>query len=93
MLINNLKYPQLARENGIEGSAIVSFVINKDGSLSDVQLVKDPGGGCGAEAVRVVSLMGNWNPGLQDDAPVKVKFHLPVRFKLEGRSPRKKNKN
>lgn len=92
MVVDNVKYPALARENGIEGIAIVSFVVNTDGSLSDIQIVRDPGGGCGMEAVRVVSKMAKWTPGQLDDQPVKVKFHLPVRFKLEGRSPRKKNK-
>jgi protein TonB len=58
-------------------------VVGKDGSISDVKILKDPGGGCGKEAVRVVGLMPKWTPGEANGNPVKVKFTLPVRFRLE----------
>ncbi len=82
-LVDEVKYPKLAIENGINGAAIVSFVVNKEGAIQDVQLLKDPGGGCGREAVRVVQSMPAWVPGYHDDQPIKVRYTLPVKFKLE----------
>ena len=82
-LAENIKYPPLARENNIQGSVALSFVIQKDGSVSDVSVLKDIGGGCGKEAVRVVNGMPKWSPGEANGHPVKVRYTLPVRFKLE----------
>jgi periplasmic protein TonB len=82
-LRDNIKYPALARENNIQGTAALSFVVNKDGSISDVVILKDPGGGCGKEAVRVVQSMPRWSPGEANGNAVKVKFTLPVKFRLE----------
>lgn len=82
-LAENIKYPPLARENNIQGTAAITFVVNKDGSISDVNLVKDPGGGTGKEAIRVVKSMPRWSPGEANGHPVKVRFTLPVRFRLE----------
>jgi len=79
----NIKYPALARESSIQGRAIVSFVVNKRGEIDDVKLVRDIGGGCGKEAVRVVSSMPKWIPGEQNGHAVKVRYTLPVMFKLE----------
>lgn len=79
----NIKYPPLARENNIQGTVALTFVVTKDGSVRDVQIVKDIGGGCGKEAVRVVESMPKWNPGEANGHPVKVRFTLPVRFRLE----------
>ncbi len=82
-LPQNIKYPPLARENNIQGVVALTFVISKDGSVRDVNIVKDIGGGCGKEAVRVVQTMPKWVPGEANGNPVKVRFTLPVRFKLE----------
>ena len=82
-LAENIKYPALARENGIQGTVALSFVINKDGSVSDVGLLKDIGGGCGKEAIRVVQTMPRWSPGEANGHAVKVRFTLPVKFRLQ----------
>ena len=82
-LSQNIKYPALARENGIEGVVVVRFVVEKDGSISGLELVRDIGGGCGKEALRVVKAMPAWTPGLQRGRPVRVQFNLPVVFRLQ----------
>ena len=82
-LRDNINYPAIARENNIQGTAALSFVVGKDGSISNVTILKDPGGGCGKEAVRVVNSMPKWTPGEANGNAVKVKFTLPVRFRLE----------
>ncbi|MEM7102468.1 MAG: energy transducer TonB [Bacteroidota bacterium] len=82
-IYKNIKYPSIARENGIEGMAVVSFVVDKKGKITDPKVVRDPGGGCGKEALRIVQSMPTWTPGKQRNRPVKVQFNLPVRFKLE----------
>lgn len=83
----HVRYPALARENGVHGMAVIRFVVEKDGSLTGIELVRDPGAGLGAEAERVVQLMANtgpkWAPGRQTGRAVRVQFNLPVRFKLE----------
>lgn len=81
-LQKNLRYPDAARENGIDGRVVVQYVINEDGSVSDVTLVKGIGGGCDEEAVRVVKTMPKWKPGKQNGKPVKVLFTLPIKFVL-----------
>ena len=83
-LAENIKYPALARENNLQGVVSLSFVVNKNGSISDVTILKDPvGGGCGKEAIRVVGSMPAWSPGEANGHPVKVRYTLPVRFRLE----------
>ncbi len=79
---SKIKYPSIAKENGIEGTVMIQFVIEKDGSITDPKIVKDIGGGCGYEALRVVKLMDNWLPGRQRNRLVRVRFNLPVKFKL-----------
>lgn len=79
----NIKYPALARENNIQGNVALTFVVDKDGSVKDVQIVKDIGGGCGKEAVRVVQSMPKWIPGEANGNSVKVRYTLPVKFRLE----------
>ncbi len=83
----NIKYPPIARENGVEGTAVVTFVVEKDGSVKDVKVVRDIGAGCGDEALRVVELMNKkslkWTPGKQRGKAVRVQFNLPVKFKLQ----------
>ncbi len=82
-LAKNIEYPTLAKENNIQGVVALTFVVGKDGSVSDVQVVKDIGGGCGKEAVRVVKSMPKWVAGEANGNPVKVRFTLPVRFRLD----------
>jgi periplasmic protein TonB len=82
-LSENIKYPIPAMETGIKGTVYVTFVVEKDGSISSAALLNDIGGGCGAEALRVVKSMPKWNPGRQNGTPVRVQFNLPVRFVLE----------
>jgi TonB family protein len=89
----NIKYPQYAKENDITGTVIVTYVIEQDGSITDVRTLKDIGGGCGEEAVRVIKCMPKWIPGKQGGAPVRVQFNLPIRYTLdddEGEVPKRR---
>ncbi len=76
----NLQYPEAAREANITGTVVVSFVIEKDGTISKVRIIRDLGYGCGEEAVRVVKMMPKWNPGKQGGIIVRSEFVLPVKF-------------
>ena len=78
----SIKYPQLAKENNIEGKVYVTFVVEKDGSIANPRILRDIGGGCGQEAVRVVKAMPKWKAGKQRGKNVRVQFNLPVSFKL-----------
>lgn len=77
-----LKYPAQARRMGIEGKVFVQFVVDKDGTITDVKAVKGIGAGCDAEAVRVIGGAPKWKPGKQRGRPVKVRMILPITFKL-----------
>ena len=79
----NLQYPALAKENNITGRVYVSFVVEKDGSVSKVKVLKEIGGGCGNEAMRVVKMMPKWKPGKQHGRAVRTQFTLPVMFELQ----------
>ena len=83
----NIKYPAIARENGVEGTCVIQFVVEKTGKVTDAKVVRDIGAGCGDEALRVVNLMNKenkkWTPGKQRGRPVRVQFTLPVKFKLQ----------
>ena len=81
-LNDNLKYPTVARENGITGKVYIKFVVEKDGSISRAMIRKDIGGGCGAEALRVVNAMPRWKPGKQRGKAVRSVVTLPVSFEL-----------
>uniref|UniRef100_UPI0040488C8C TonB family protein n=1 Tax=Algoriphagus sp. TaxID=1872435 RepID=UPI0040488C8C len=81
-LSNNLKYPTQARRMGVEGTVIVVFVINTDGSIQDVEVLRGIGGGCDEEAVKVVTNAPKWEPGNQRGKPVRTRMRLPIRFKL-----------
>jgi len=82
-LRKNLKYPNQAKRMGIEGTVYVSFVVNTDGSIQDVAILRGIGAGCDGEAMRVVRMAPNWNPGKQRGRAVRVKMSLPIRFKLQ----------
>lgn len=79
----NLKYPNQAKRIGIKGKVYVSFVIDKDGSITQVEVLKGIGGGCDEEAIRVLQNAPKWNPGKQRGKPVKVRMHLPIAFALQ----------
>jgi TonB family protein len=87
----NVVYPMAARMNGNEGTAVVSFIVEKDGAVTDPKIVRNLEGGCGEEALRVVRLMEEyeikWTPGRKDGKPVRTRFNLPVRFRLEELPP------
>jgi len=80
----SIKYPEEAFKNGIQGRVIVTFVVNKDGSISDANVVKSVDPQLDEEALRVVHSMPNWIPGRQNGEPVNVKYTVPITFKLQG---------
>lgn len=80
----NVKYPESAKEKGIEGRVYVNFVIDKDGSISDIKVLRGLCKEIDEEAVRVVKAMPKWNPGMQDGEPVRVQYTLPFYFKISG---------
>lgn len=82
-LAENIKYPALAKESGIQGRVFINFVVEPDGSISNVKVLRGIGGGCDEEAVRVVKSMPNWKPGKQRGKPVRVSYNLPVKFTLQ----------
>ena len=82
-IYSNLRYPQSAMRYKLEGRVFLTFVVEKDGSITNVKIKRDIGGGCGHEAKRVVEMMPKWIPGKQNGKPVKVQFNLPIIFKLK----------
>ena len=81
-LQKNIKYPPVARENGISGTVYVNFVVTETGKIKDIKILRGIGGGCDEEAVRVIKAMPTWKPGKQRGKPVKVSFNCPINFKL-----------
>ena len=83
-LSENVKYPVIAQENGIQGRVICQFVVNKDGSIVDVEVVRSGGDpSLDKEAIRVIKSMPKWKPGKQRGKAVRVKYTVPVNFKLQ----------
>ncbi|WP_158861301.1 M56 family metallopeptidase [Lunatibacter salilacus] len=82
-VVNELEYPLRARRNGIEGEVVVQFVVEKDGSLSNVSAINELGGGCEEEAIRVVKNSAAFKPGMQRGRPVRVQMVLPIHFSLD----------
>lgn len=82
-LNQNIKYPVIAAENGVQGRVIVQFVVEKDGSITDVKVAKSVDPSLDKEAARVVSAMPKWTPGKQNGSAVRVKYTVPVTFKLQ----------
>ena len=83
-IAENIKYPVIAQENGIQGRVICQFVVEKDGKVSDIQVVRSSGeASLDKEAVRVINSMPKWKPGKQRGKPVRVKYTLPVNFRLQ----------
>src|SRR5687768_17422126 len=81
-LNDNLQYPQMAKEQGIQGKVWIGFIVNKSGKITNVEVLRGIGGGCDEEAARVVKKMPDWKPGRQSGRPVKVKFRFPINFVL-----------
>jgi len=79
----NMKYPEEAKELGVQGKVFVTFVVEVDGSITDVKVLRGIGSGCDDEAIRVVKSMPKWVPGKQRGVPVRVQFNLPINFKLQ----------
>jgi TonB family protein len=80
----SIKYPAQARRMGIEGKVFVEFIIQKDGTITDARVIKGIGGGCDQEALRVISLVPKWNPGVQRGNAVRQRYTLPIYFRLDG---------
>lgn len=78
----NMRYPASARRMGVDGTVYVSFVVSKDGSISEVKTIRGISADCDKEAMRVVQMMPPWKPGKQNGKPVFVRFVLPIKFKL-----------
>ena len=79
---DNVVYPAKAKEDGIEGRVFISFIIEKDGSVSNAKVVRGIGGGCDEEAIRVISAMPKWKPGRKNGKPVRVSYMMPIHFKI-----------
>ncbi len=80
-----LEYPEAAKKSGVEGTALIKFIIESNGAITGVNLVQDPGEGCGDEALRVINEMADqikWIPGRHKGKAVAVQFTLPIQFKL-----------
>lgn len=82
-LASHIEYPALAKESGIQGRVFINFVVEPNGNIDHVKVLRGIGGGCDEEAVRVVKSMPKWIPGKQRGKPVRVSFNLPVKFTLE----------
>lgn len=87
---NNVQYPAVARENGIEGRVILKFIVEKDGSLSDSTVIHSVHPIVDREALRLVGQMPKWNPGKRAGIPVRVRYCLPIKFKLGESKPNQK---
>jgi TonB family protein len=86
-LAENLRYPPNAQRKGIEGTVIVAFVVNTDGSTTDIEILRSVGGGCDEEVIRIVKGSPKWTPGMQRGTPVRTRMRLPLRFMLGGTDP------
>ena len=82
-LSKNIKYPTIAQENGTQGRVTVQFVVNRDGSIVDAKVVRSVDPYLDKEALRVINTMPKWKPGMQRGKPVRVKFTVPVMFRLQ----------
>lgn len=81
-MAKHIRYPLLAKDNNIEGTVHVQFVIGKTGNIESTKILRDIGGACGEEVLRVIDLMPRWSPGIQAGRPVKVMYTAPVKFEL-----------
>ena len=81
-LVENVKYPQIAKENDVQGTVYVTFIVDKNGEISDIKVLRGIGAGCDEEAIRVIANMPMWNPGKQNGMAVPVRFNMPIKFQL-----------
>ena len=81
-IMNNIRYPELAKKNGIQGKVYVSFVIDKKGKVTDARVVKGVDSSLDQESLRVISNLKDWTPGMEKGKKVKVEFTLPINFAL-----------
>ncbi|WP_454804447.1 energy transducer TonB [Mucilaginibacter phyllosphaerae] len=79
---NNIKYPAIARENNVQGRVVLTFVVERDGSLTDIKVLRSLGSGTDEEAIRVLKKSPKWKPGIQNGRPVRVQYSIPVNFTL-----------
>lgn len=79
----NIKYPEIAKRAGVEGRVTLTFIVSKDGSITNISVLKGIGAGCDEEAARVLGMMGKWSPGRQNGNPVRVAMSIPIMFKLQ----------
>jgi TonB family protein len=84
-LIENIRYPEDALKKGVTGTVYVTFVVEKDGAVTNVKILRGIGSGCDEEAARVVKMMPNWNPGENKGKPVAVQYNLPIKFNLDSK--------
>lgn len=89
----NLKYPAEAKRKDITGRAFISFVVEKDGRVGEITVLEDPGGGCGEEAKRVISLLPRFTPGRHKGRRVRIKYSIPINFHLRSSAPAKLNQD
>lgn len=82
-LKENIKYPEQAEREGIEGRVVAGFIVERDGSVSNIEIIKSVHPLLDAEVVRVLSLMPNWIPGKQHGIPIRVRYSMPVTFRLQ----------
>ena len=82
-LKQNIRYPVVMMESKIQGKVIVQFIVKKDGSLSDIKIIRSIHPAGDREAIRVISLMPKWKPGIQEDEPVSVRYTLPIKFQMK----------
>ena len=81
-LVESIKYPEEAKERGIEGTVVMAFIVNSDGTISDIETLRGIGGGCDQEAMRVIQNAPKWTPGQLGGKAVRVRMRLPLQFKL-----------
>ncbi|MEI6764337.1 MAG: TonB family protein [Bacteroidota bacterium] len=84
-LSNNISYPKIAREMGIQGPVYLNFVVNENGKITDLKVIRGIGGGCDEEALRVIKNMPDWSPGRQNGVAVKVMLSMAINFRLESK--------
>ena len=86
-MTDHVKYPDSAINNNVQGTVYASFVVETDGSLTNIEIIKGIGYGCDEEVIRLIKVMPKWTPGEQKGKPVKVQFNLPIKFALNDKKP------
>lgn len=92
-MVNNIKYPEEAKKNGVQGTVFIKFIVEKDGTITHTEVIRGVGSGCDEEALRVVSGMPKWSPGKDKNEPVRVEFALPIKFSLDDKGGKAKENN